>query len=136
MIHLHVVTVKARAGTIWLAGTEAGVMRLGFGKAPETRVPAALEKNGVLRIRRSPGPLLDAVRSLRSYLAGEIGTPEGRLDLGGMTGFGRRVLDVVRKIPPGKVFTYAQLARQAGTPRGARAAGQALAANPIPLRLS
>jgi len=43
-------------------------------------------------------------------------------------GFFRRVYQVVRAIPRGKVATYGQVALLAGTPRGARAVGWALRA--------
>jgi O-6-methylguanine DNA methyltransferase len=37
--------------------------------------------------------------------------------------FSRRVLSVVRAIPPGRVATYGDVARLAGRPRAARAVG-------------
>lgn len=37
--------------------------------------------------------------------------------------FARRVLSLVRRIPPGRVTTYGDLARLAGRPRAARAVG-------------
>jgi methylated-DNA-[protein]-cysteine S-methyltransferase len=37
--------------------------------------------------------------------------------------FSSRVLTVVRKIPPGRVATYGDVARAAGRPRAARAVG-------------
>ena len=37
--------------------------------------------------------------------------------------FTRRVLTVVRRIPPGRVATYGDVARMAGRPRAARAVG-------------
>ncbi|NOU67951.1 methylated-DNA--[protein]-cysteine S-methyltransferase [Paenibacillus sp. LMG 31461] len=37
-----------------------------------------------------------------------------------MTPFTERVLQVIRSIPEGKVMTYGQVARQAGSPRAAR----------------
>jgi O-6-methylguanine DNA methyltransferase len=38
-------------------------------------------------------------------------------------GFAARVLSVVRRIPPGRVATYGDVARMAGRPRAARAVG-------------
>jgi O-6-methylguanine DNA methyltransferase len=40
-----------------------------------------------------------------------------------MTPFSRRVLSVVRRIPPGRVATYGDVAAAAGRPRAARAVG-------------
>ena len=40
--------------------------------------------------------------------------------------FEERVWDVVRAIPPGKVMTYGQVARGAGSPRAAQSVGSAM----------
>jgi O-6-methylguanine DNA methyltransferase len=40
--------------------------------------------------------------------------------------FSRRVLSVVRRIPPGRVATYGDVARLAGRPRAARAVGNVM----------
>lgn len=37
-----------------------------------------------------------------------------------MTPFTQSVIEVIRRIPEGKVMTYGQIARAAGSPRGAR----------------
>src|SRR5579862_5403161 len=41
----------------------------------------------------------------------------------GQTPWQRRVLTIVRSIPPGRVATYGDVARMAGKPRAARAVG-------------
>jgi methylated-DNA-[protein]-cysteine S-methyltransferase len=56
-----------------------------------------------------------------------------RLDLGGLTAFQRRVLELVARIPRGESRTYGQIARAAGKPGAARAVGAALRANPFPV---
>ena len=55
------------------------------------------------------------------------------LNLEACTNFQRRVLLEERKIPRGKVSTYGKIAERVGQPKGARAVGSALAANPFPL---
>jgi methylated-DNA-[protein]-cysteine S-methyltransferase len=47
--------------------------------------------------------------------------------------FGRQVLEACRRIEFGRTMTYAGLAGQLGRPHAARAVGNALAANPVPL---
>jgi methylated-DNA-protein-cysteine methyltransferase related protein len=37
-----------------------------------------------------------------------------------MNPFTQRAIDIIKRIPPGKVMTYGQIARLAGSPRGAR----------------
>lgn len=49
-----------------------------------------------------------------------------------MTEFAKRVYEVVRSIPEGRVMSYGQVARMAGNPRGARAVGFVLHRNPEP----
>ena len=48
-------------------------------------------------------------------------------------GFNRSVLLATADIPYGDVASYGEVAAAAGSPRAARAAGNALAANPIPI---
>lgn len=47
--------------------------------------------------------------------------------------FHRRVYRALCKVPAGKTVTYAELARMAGSPKAARAVGQAMAKNPFPV---
>lgn len=47
-----------------------------------------------------------------------------------MTTFFDQIHEVVRRIPPGKVATYGQIARLLGQPRAARTVGWALRATP------
>ncbi len=81
----------------------------------------------------SPALLSDVVRVIRTYFEGQSVRFNVRLDLEGVTEFRRRVLEACRRIPRGLTATYADLARVAGSPGAARAAGSAMANNPLPL---
>ena len=70
---------------------------------------------------------------LRRYFDGEAVTFDEPLDPTLGTEFQRRVWAVTRAIPRGQTCTYSQIARQAGSPRAARAVGQAMARNPCPV---
>jgi len=74
-----------------------------------------------------------ALGQLLEYLAGERKEFEITIDWSGMTDFQRRVLQATRAIPYGETRTYGEIARAAGSPRGARAVGQAEKNNPIPV---
>jgi len=52
-----------------------------------------------------------------------------------MSEFQTRVLELISKIPKGKVTTYKEVARALGSPRSCRAVGNALARNPHPLEI-
>jgi methylated-DNA-[protein]-cysteine S-methyltransferase len=50
-----------------------------------------------------------------------------------LTPFQKRVLDLCRQVPYGHTITYGELAQQAGCPRAARAVGNVMAANRVPI---
>lgn len=71
---------------------------------------------------------------LRRYFAGEsVDLGRHPVDVSEHPPFRRRALLAARTIGYGEVRSYAWVAERAGRPRGARAAGQAMSRNPIPL---
>lgn len=73
-------------------------------------------------------------KDLNCYLHGEkVDWSLYPLVMEGYPPFTRRVLEAVREIPYGQVWTYRETARRAGSPRGWRAAGRALGANRQPI---
>lgn len=66
----------------------------------------------------------------------EAGTP-GRVpvDLRSVTPFQEKVLRVTARIPKGEVRSYSWLAKEAASPGAVRAAGSAVARNPVPLMI-
>lgn len=80
-----------------------------------------------------PPWLLRLQRDLQSYFAGNGVAFFCPVDYSGYTPFTRRALAAAASIPYGQLSTYRRLADQAGSPRGARAAGQAMASNRTPL---
>lgn len=55
------------------------------------------------------------------------------LDLDGVPPFERRAYEAVRAIPPGSTKTYGEIAAMLGEPGAARAVGQAMGHNPVPV---
>lgn len=76
--------------------------------------------------------LSTAARFIAGILLGEE-MPPPPVDLSALGRFGRSALEATASIPRGEVRSYAWVARVAGSPRGARAAGQAMRSNPLPL---
>lgn len=73
-------------------------------------------------------------RACQAYLAGEnADLQEYPVHLRDLSPFARAVLTATRQIPKGHVTTYSALAARIGRPHAARAVGNALAKNPIPL---
>ncbi len=74
------------------------------------------------------------IERLQAYAAGEeVDFRDVRLDTGRSTDFGRRVFELCREIPRGETLTYGKLAARAGRPAAARAVGNCMATNRIPL---
>jgi methylated-DNA-[protein]-cysteine S-methyltransferase len=81
--------------------------------------------------RRKAAPIR---REIEAYFSGSLRTFETPADLSETgDGFARRVLETVRTIPYGQMWTYGDVAAAAGAARGGRAAGSALARCPIEL---
>jgi methylated-DNA-[protein]-cysteine S-methyltransferase len=73
------------------------------------------------------------VHLVRRAAAGKDVLLNGQLRLVGGTKFQRAVWQAMRSIPLGGTVSYGELARKAGNPGAARAVGQAVGHNPIPL---
>lgn len=120
-------------GSLWVAATKKGVCALTYA-CPEEEFVERLAKRG-LRGVRSPEELQPFVTELKEYFTGqrtEFGVP---LDLTGMGDFQRDVLLSVQSVPGGETVSYGELAHRIGHPGAARAVGNALATNPIPVLL-
>ena len=81
-----------------------------------------------------PAFVTETITLLDRYAAG-LPTDFGSLplDLSNLRDFERGVYEAARRIEWGKVATYGDLARAAGSPLFARAVGQAMARNPLPI---
>ena len=66
-------------------------------------------------------------------VAGEDIRLDGNVQIGIGTRFQRAVWEGVSRIPKGETITYGELALNVGYPGAARAVGQAVGSNPIPL---
>jgi methylated-DNA-[protein]-cysteine S-methyltransferase len=123
-------------GTLVLASTPDGLARLAY--VDDGQEEAVMEE---IAARLSPRMLsaprrLDAPRrELDEYFAGRRRTFDLTLDLSLLSDFTRRVLNATAAIPYGEVATYREVATAAGSPRGFRAAGNALGSNPLPIVL-
>jgi len=128
-------TLDSPVGTLLLASTPRGLVRLAYlDHADEAAILQDLATRISPRVLSAPRRLEEARRELDEYFSHARRRFELPLDwrLTG-PGFGRRVLQVTSKIPFGQVSTYKEVAGRAGSPRGYRAAGNALGANPLPI---
>lgn len=90
----------------------------------KSRYPEAVERrDGFEKFRRD----------VAGYFTGHPVRFDVPIDLDSFDGFARRVLETCRRIPPGETKTYAQLAKAAGSAGAARAVGNTMARNLLPL---
>jgi O-6-methylguanine DNA methyltransferase len=126
------VLARSPIGPVFVAVTGRGLRAVRFGLS-EREFVAAVEHETQAQPRRSAARAGAAARQLRDYLAGRRAAFDLAVDLTAMTGFQQQVLLAACQIPRGQVRTYSELARAIGRPKAARAVGQALGSNPVPI---
>jgi O-6-methylguanine DNA methyltransferase len=119
-------------GWVAVLASDKGIKRLAV---PQRTAERALELLGptIRDVKPHPNFLRDIIKLLRHYFQGrEITFPE-ICDLGEATSFQRRVWEATRLIPYGETQSYRWVADQVGHKGAARAVGQALSKNPVPI---
>jgi len=128
-------TVDSPVGTLLLAATAAGVVRIAFEQQGHDAALAALASLVSPRVLRAPARLDPLVRELEEYFAGTRRTFDLPLDRRLASGFRAEVLAHLPEIGYGSTASYADVARLAGNPGAVRAVGTACARNPLPIVL-
>lgn len=126
-------TLDTPVGTLLLAATEAGLVRVAFAGQGHDAVLATLAEQVSPRILHSPGRLDSVARELDEYFAGRREAFDLPLDLRLAHGFRREVLGRLRLIRYGATASYGAVAAATGRPRAARAIGTACRTNPLPI---
>ena len=129
---LNYATFNCDMGWIGILSSAKGLRRITL---PQRTVQEArqLLGDGANRAAWSPHLFEDLMERLRAYFSGhKAGFPD-ELDPSRATAFQREIWEVTRLIPYGQTRTYRWVAEQVGKPGAARAAGQALSKNPLPI---
>jgi methylated-DNA-[protein]-cysteine S-methyltransferase len=118
-------------GWVGFAWSQRGLVAVTLPQATQAQAFSLLPPAGeVGSTGFEPEPFAD---KLRRYFKGESVIFDERLDPTVGTEFQRQVWALTRAIPRGQTRTYGQIARQAGSPRAARAVGQSMGRNPWPI---
>lgn len=126
-------TTDSPLGELLLVSGPRGLTRLAYIDGELDALLDELAQTRSPRIVASTTTLDPWRRELDEYFDGrrrDFGAP---LDWAQMAPFQRRILRATAAIPFGETATYAGVAAGAGSPRGSRAAGNALGANPLPI---
>ncbi len=113
-----------RRGTLPQASPEQ-VWRVFDGSSAKWRDPVLSEARGDY--------FGDLPNRIRDYLDGKRVSFADKLDLARASSFQREVWQTTKSIPYGETRSYAWVAGEVGLPRAARAVGQAMARNPLPI---
>lgn len=129
--------VPTRLGVIMLVMSHTGVRRLTLPgqPLPDLRLLHKTSQGGIACTTDHSAPIFRGLpEQLRRYSCGDTVDLDYELDLDqSCTPFQLRVYEAVRAIPRGDTRTYGEIAASVGSPRGARAVGQCLKHNPVPL---
>jgi methylated-DNA-[protein]-cysteine S-methyltransferase len=126
-------TLDTPLGTLLLAATPAGLVRIAYPNQGHDAVLETLAARVSPRVLRAPRRLDAVAREIDDYLAHRRRSFDVPLDLQLAHGFRRAVLDELRAIDYGRTASYATVAAAAGNPRAVRAVGTACATNPLPI---
>jgi methylated-DNA-[protein]-cysteine S-methyltransferase len=126
-------TVDSPIGSLLLAATTEGLVRVAFQREGHDTILGMLADKVSPRILRTPSRLDSAARQLDEYFAGTRRSFDVPVDFRLAHGFRRTVLDHLRTIAYGTTESYAAVAMAAGSPAAVRAVGSACAHNPVPV---
>lgn len=126
-------TVDSPVGTLLLAATEQGLVRVAYAREDHDAVLQQLADTVSPRILNAPDRLDAAARELDEYFNRSRRTFDLSLDWRLAAGFRSAVLHRLPEIGYGRTASYATVAALAGSPKAVRAVGTACAKNPLPV---
>ncbi len=133
LIDVAMTTMDTPIGTLLLLATPRGLVRISFESEDRDEVLGDIAAHVSPRILEAPRRLDPARRELERYFGGTLHDFDLPIDWTLTGPFARRVLRRTARIPYGSVASYGDVAHDIGAPRGARAVGNALGSNPIPV---
>jgi methylated-DNA-[protein]-cysteine S-methyltransferase len=121
-------------GTCGIAWSDNGVTRLQLPEADRKATERRLRAGTSGAVQPPPQRTQEVIAKLQGYFSGEpVDFSPVLLDLDGVSPFHRKVYDAARHLGWGRTASYGHIAREVGSPGAARAVGQALSRNPVPI---
>lgn len=121
-------------GWMGLAESPKGIQTIVLPRRSKRAVESELRtQSGEPLQQEQSARLEEASRQLLDYLAGRRNTFDVPLDLSQGTSFQRQVWRTLQRVPYGKLRSYQWIAARVGGRHYARAVGNAVGANPIPI---
>ena len=130
----HYALFETAIGTCGVAWSERGLTRLQLPESDRQATEGRLRKAAAAGAAKPPARIEAIVKEVQRYLTGEkIAFTAAVLDLADVTPFDRLVYQATRALGWGKTASYGEIGQRIGAPEAARAVGQALSRNPIPI---
>ena len=134
LVDVAVGAVDSPLGRVTVFVTKTGLVRVAYPNERLDRVFEEVAETVSPRVLEDARGTERARRELDAYFEGHLQRFRVPIDWAFVPqGFFRKVLQATAGIPFGSVSTYGVVARRAGSPRAARAAGNALHENPVPI---
>ncbi len=126
-------TIDTPVGSLLLAATEKGLIRVAYDSEGHDKVLDLLASKVSGRILRAPKRLDTVAKELDEYFARRRTAFDLPLDLSLSSGFRQLVQRHLPQIAYGHTESYKQVAQLVGNPKAVRAVGTACATNPLPI---
>ena len=123
--------IDTHIGKISILGSEQGLKEGSIHKSRQAALKRISQRFSDT-IESSDG-FGDLPQRLERYAGGERSSFNCKLDFGNSTPFQRAVWEATRSVPYGETRSYEWIAQRIGKPGAARAVGQALKCNPLPI---
>lgn len=133
MAKLKYVIFDTAMGWVGILASENGLLATTLPGPSAEEAWRQLVGSGVGRAACATRPLREARERLKAYFSGQRTAFPDELDLSAATPFQQRVWQAARLIPYGETRSYLWIADRIGKPEAARAVGQALGKNPLPV---
>ena len=121
--------LRTQIGDIFVLATDRGISSVIFNKGSL----ADFRKNLNGYIIQDGGRAEIPANEIKLYLKGKLKKFTSKLDITCGTPFQIQVWEKIKDIPYGEIITYKNLAQRIGKPNAARAVGNAVGANPVPI---
>jgi methylated-DNA-[protein]-cysteine S-methyltransferase len=134
LLQMHYCLFDTAIGACGIAWSERGLTRLQLPEsdrsATEKRLRAIAARTG----QTTPAEINQLIANIQGYMTGRsVDFAAVAIDLTDVGPFPRKVYEAVRSIPWGQTVSYGEVACRTGSPGAARAVGQALSRNPVPI---
>ena len=120
-------------GWLGVIGSQHGLKEVILPQESKEAVLGQIKARGYAVETCNPALFGDLLQRLKRYLKGEKVQFPDKLDFGMASGFRKGVWSITCAIPYGETRSYAWVAAQLDMPKAARAVGQALGRNPLPI---